>query len=268
MLDLAGLAAAGLIDGLGGAFAAPVLNPFMAAGPAAWAAVREALGALRGDPRADAHRHPLGDVALHLPFAVADYADFYASEHHATNLGRILRPGDEPLLPNWRRLPVGYHGRAGTVVVSGTDVVRPCGQYLRGGRRARVRPEPPARHRARARLRRRGPERARGARAGRAGARARLRRRAAQRLERARPAGLGVPAARAVPRQVVRHVGLRVGDAAGRAAPRGTGRRRSRRRCPTWRRRRGRSTSRSRSSSTASGSPRPTRASSTGARRR
>ncbi len=130
VLDLAGLAAAGLIDGLGGAFAAPELNPFMAAGPAAWAAVREALGALRGDPRADAQRHRLGDVALHLPFAVADYADFYASEHHAANLGRILRPGEEPLLPNWRRLPVGYHGRAGTVIVSGTDVVRPCGQYL------------------------------------------------------------------------------------------------------------------------------------------
>jgi len=130
VLDLAGLADAGLIDPAGGAFAAPVLNPFMAAGPAAWAAARDALGALRGDPRADAHRHPLGDVALHLPFAVADFADFYASEHHATNLGRILRPGDEPLLPNWRRLPVGYHGRAGTVVLSGTDVVRPCGQYL------------------------------------------------------------------------------------------------------------------------------------------
>ena len=79
VLDLAGLAAAGLIDGLGGAFAAPVLNPFMALGPAAWAATRDALGAVRGDPRADAHRHRLDGVALHLPFAVADFADFYAS---------------------------------------------------------------------------------------------------------------------------------------------------------------------------------------------
>jgi fumarylacetoacetase len=130
VLDLAALAAAGLIDGLDGAFTAPVLNPFMALGPAAWAATRDALDALRGDPRADAHRHDLDGVALRMPFAVADFADFYASEHHAANLGRILRPGDEPLLPNWRRLPVGYHGRAGTVVVSGTDVVRPCGQYL------------------------------------------------------------------------------------------------------------------------------------------
>jgi fumarylacetoacetase len=79
------------------------------------------------------HLHPLDAVRLQLPFAVADYADFYASLDHATNLGRILRPGDEPLLPNWRHLPVGYHGRAGTVVVSGTDVVRPCGQYLAEG---------------------------------------------------------------------------------------------------------------------------------------
>jgi fumarylacetoacetase len=65
---------------------------------------------------------------MQLPFRVADYVDFYASEHHATNLGRILRPGQEPLLPNWKHLPVGYHGRAGTVVVSGCEILRPCGQ--------------------------------------------------------------------------------------------------------------------------------------------
>jgi fumarylacetoacetase len=59
---------------------------------------------------------------------VADYVDFYASEHHATNVGRILRPGTEPLTPNWKHLPIGYHGRSGTVVPSGTPVVRPCGQ--------------------------------------------------------------------------------------------------------------------------------------------
>ena len=62
-----------------------------------------------------------------LPIAVGDYVDFYSSIHHATNLGRILRPGTEPLLPNWRQLPVGYHGRSGTVVVSGTDIARPEG---------------------------------------------------------------------------------------------------------------------------------------------
>jgi fumarylacetoacetase len=76
---------------------------------------------------------PIGEVPLeecdwHLPFAVADYVDFYSSLEHATNLGRILRPGTEPLTPNWRWLPIGYHGRAGTVVVSGTDIRRPHGQ--------------------------------------------------------------------------------------------------------------------------------------------
>jgi fumarylacetoacetase len=71
---------------------------------------------------------PLRDVEVHMPFAVADYVDFYSSEEHATNLGKILRPGQEPLLPNWRHLPIGYHGRAGTVVVSGTEIRRPHGQ--------------------------------------------------------------------------------------------------------------------------------------------
>jgi fumarylacetoacetase len=65
---------------------------------------------------------------LHLPIEVADYVDFYASLDHATNVGKILRPGTNPLTPNWRHLPIGYHGRAGTVVVSGTPVTRPSGQ--------------------------------------------------------------------------------------------------------------------------------------------
>jgi fumarylacetoacetase len=71
---------------------------------------------------------PVGEVVLRLPFTVADYVDFYASEFHAANLGRIFRPGSEPLTPNWKHLPIGYHGRSGTVVVSGTPVVRPAGQ--------------------------------------------------------------------------------------------------------------------------------------------
>jgi fumarylacetoacetase len=70
----------------------------------------------------------LDDVQPVLPFTVADYVDFYSSLEHATNLGRMFRPDSEPLLPNWRHLPVGYHGRAGTVVVSGTPVRRPQGQ--------------------------------------------------------------------------------------------------------------------------------------------
>ncbi len=69
-----------------------------------------------------------GDAELLLPFEVADFVDFYASEHHASNVGRMFRPDDPPLLPNWKHLPVGYHGRSGTVTVSGTDITRPSGQ--------------------------------------------------------------------------------------------------------------------------------------------
>jgi fumarylacetoacetase len=112
--------------------AEPDLNAFLALGRAGWSEVRAWLTESFVDERRRAAVEPqlvpLAEVALHLPFRVADYVDFYASEQHATNLGRILRPGQEPLLPNWRHLPVGYHGRAGTVVVSGTEIVRPCGQ--------------------------------------------------------------------------------------------------------------------------------------------
>jgi fumarylacetoacetase len=109
-------------------FAAPSLNAFMAQGRSRWTQVRERLTDLLTGDVPDTALHPLGDVRMHLPFEVADYVDFYASEHHASNLGRLFRPDSEPLMPNWKHLPVGYHGRAGTVVVSGTDVVRPCGQ--------------------------------------------------------------------------------------------------------------------------------------------
>src|SRR3954453_9336226 len=104
----------------------PSLNHFMALGPGVWAEARAEiieLAAADGLPAT-----PLADARLVLPFAVGDYVDFYASLEHASNVGRIFRPDQEPLLPNWRHLPVGYHGRAGTVVVSGTPVVRPCGQ--------------------------------------------------------------------------------------------------------------------------------------------
>lgn len=114
-------------------FAAPTLNPFLQQGPARWRQVREGIVELARGGVADAVLHPLGAIALHLPFEVADYVDFYASEHHATNLGRLFRPESEPLMPNWKHLPVGYHGRAGTVVVSGTDVIRPSGQWMSPG---------------------------------------------------------------------------------------------------------------------------------------
>jgi fumarylacetoacetase len=109
---------------LGDVFAQPTLNALMAEGPTAW---RDAIAAAR------AHDGPrVVDPQMRLPFDVADYVDFYASLEHASNLGRMFRPDQEPLLPNWRRLPVGYHGRAGTVAVSGADVIRPRGQ-LRAG---------------------------------------------------------------------------------------------------------------------------------------
>jgi fumarylacetoacetase len=104
----------------------PTLNDFMALGPAAWADTRaEIIGLVEASALPTT---PLGDADLHLPVAVGDYVDFYASLDHASNVGRIFRPDQEPLLPNWRHLPVGYHGRAGTIVVSGTPIVRPCGQ--------------------------------------------------------------------------------------------------------------------------------------------
>jgi fumarylacetoacetase len=103
---------------------APSLDPLLAAGPRAWAEVRAAVVSwLAAGPELTA----LADLELRLPFTVADYVDFYASEHHATNVGRILRPGRPPLQPNWHHQPIGYHGRAGTVVVSGTPVIRPSG---------------------------------------------------------------------------------------------------------------------------------------------
>ena len=131
VLDLAPLAAEDTLE-LSAHLAEPSLNPLMATGPAAWALLREWVVDVATSPgRADqamAHLHPLDDVRLHLPFEVADYVDFYSSEHHATNVGRMFRPDGDALLPNWKHLPVGYHGRAGTVVASDTPVVRPCGQ--------------------------------------------------------------------------------------------------------------------------------------------
>ncbi|MFF3764474.1 fumarylacetoacetase [Streptomyces sp. NPDC001922] len=106
----------------------PTLNALMAAGRPTWRAVRAGIRTWLGYPAIEPFLHPLSDVTLHLPFEVADYIDFYASEHHATNVGRMFRPDSEPLTPNWKHLPIGYHGRAGTVVVSGTPVRRPNGQ--------------------------------------------------------------------------------------------------------------------------------------------
>ena len=131
VIDVAKLVTDGLLDPVAD-FSAPALNPFMAAGPAAWRATRarlvELLTSDEEQPRVERALVAAGDVRLHLPFAVADYVDFYSSRAHAENLGRLFRPGSDPLTPNWLHLPIGYHGRAGTVVVSGTPIVRPSGQ--------------------------------------------------------------------------------------------------------------------------------------------
>jgi fumarylacetoacetase len=139
VLDLRAAAAAGLFadldEALIDAVASPDLGPLLAAGRSAWLAARARIGELlvSGAPESDAVAALLvsvEDVELGLPFPVADFVDFYSSEHHASNIGRMFRPDAEPLLPNWKHLPVGYHGRAGTVVVSDTPVTRPSGQRL------------------------------------------------------------------------------------------------------------------------------------------
>ncbi|MFD6352475.1 fumarylacetoacetase [Nocardia tengchongensis] len=109
-------------------FAQPTLNAFMTQGPRCWREIRERVRDVAEAELPAGAVYPLRAVRLDLPIQVGDYVDFYASLDHATALGRMLRPDGEPLLPNWRHLPVGYHGRAGTVVVSGTDVIRPYGQ--------------------------------------------------------------------------------------------------------------------------------------------
>lgn len=115
-------------------FAAPGLNGFMSQGRKRWDAVRARMVEALADGLPHRGAYPLADVALHLPFEVADYVDFYASEQHASNLGRLFRPENpDPLMPNWRHLPVSYTGRAASIVVSGTDVVRPRGQRLPAG---------------------------------------------------------------------------------------------------------------------------------------
>jgi fumarylacetoacetase len=138
VLDLAALARDGLLDEDPALFAQPSLNAFMAAGRPAWARVREALQSLTAGPDAELAAVPLDEVELLLAVAVRDYVDFYSSLHHASNVGRIFRPDGDPLPPNWRHLPAGYHGRAGTVVVSGTPIRRPLGQRREPGDEAPV----------------------------------------------------------------------------------------------------------------------------------
>jgi fumarylacetoacetase len=138
ILDLHGSAQAGLFDGICAPelLQAPRLNPLLDAGRPVWRALRERLSLLLrdgGDPAlrdANVERlfHRQDAVAMRVPMEIGDYVDFYSSLEHATNLGRLFRPNAEPLLPNWRWLPVGYHGRSGTIVVDATPIRRPRGQ--------------------------------------------------------------------------------------------------------------------------------------------
>jgi fumarylacetoacetase len=120
-----------------GVFAAPTLNPFMALGPKVWSATRARISELlrhdHPELRDNGHLRqralvPIAKAKLHLPIAVAGYTDFYSSREHATNVGVMFRGKDNALQPNWLHMPIGYNGRASTVVVSGTRVRRPHGQ--------------------------------------------------------------------------------------------------------------------------------------------
>lgn len=148
VIDLAAAHAAGVLDGLGAqALAActePTLNHFFAAGPAAWRALRHGLFDLlltgASGPKVDALRAclvPQGEVQYAVPARIANYTDFYTSIHHARNVGRVIRP-DDPLTPNFQWLPIAYHGRASSVVISGTAFHRPHGQAMPPGAQAPV----------------------------------------------------------------------------------------------------------------------------------
>ncbi|WP_236545124.1 fumarylacetoacetase [Tropicimonas marinistellae] len=139
VLDLPAAVDAGLlqIGDAAGALRASTLNAFMAEGPASWSVLRLALSHLLSSGNAllrddDALRarvlHPMESVTLHLPFDIAEYTDFYASRHHAFNVGSMFRGPENALPPNWLHIPIGYNGRASSVVVSGTPVRRPWGQ--------------------------------------------------------------------------------------------------------------------------------------------
>ncbi len=141
ILDLYALAQAGLADGIcdRDILTAPRINPLLAQGRSVWKKLRlhvAALlrdddrgdGALRTRPDRDRFFVPMRGARMVVPMDIGDYVDFYSSLHHATNLGKLFRPKDEPLLPNWRHMPIAYHGRASTIVIDTTPVIRPRGQ--------------------------------------------------------------------------------------------------------------------------------------------
>jgi len=140
ILDLAACSAAGLLAGANDAVVLacqePALNGLMALGPAAASALRRILHATlaQGSTRQSdltPKLLPISEAELFVPAHIGGYTDFYASIHHATNVGRLFRP-ENPLLPNYKHVPIAYHGRASSIVISGTKVVRPSGQQRSG----------------------------------------------------------------------------------------------------------------------------------------
>ncbi len=137
VLDLSALEADGLIAS--NYFSQPNLNLFMGAGKEIWSSVRKQIQALLDEGNSSLKDnselrervfYKQSVVSMHLPAQIGDYTDFYSSRQHATNVGTMFRDPNNALLPNWLHLPVGYHGRASSVVISGTPVKRPNGQTL------------------------------------------------------------------------------------------------------------------------------------------
>lgn len=139
ILDLEVVGLLGYFDGLEidpTVFAQPALNDFIALGKPTHQAIQQRLNKLLGDEAKalDSVQKQVfiheSRAIMHLPVRIGDYTDFYAGIHHAENVGRLFRPGGDPLLPNYRHMPVAYHGRASSIVVSGTPIRRPNGQFL------------------------------------------------------------------------------------------------------------------------------------------
>ncbi len=142
ILDLRELARAGYLEDMGiplGVFRKELLNDFIALGKPAWTKVRKRLIELLSEGNEEMRTHagqllvPLSEATMKMPIHIGDYTDFYSSKEHATNVGSMFRDPDNALLPNWKQLPVGYHGRASSIVLSGTPVRRPAGQTLPTG---------------------------------------------------------------------------------------------------------------------------------------
>lgn len=137
IVDATGLEAAGLLRASPDVdvLAAPAWNEFMALGKASWSTYRAALTEMLSESAdattqeaVSAHSVAMAEATLHMPFRVTEFTDFYASRHHATNVGTMFRGPENALPPNWLHIPIGYNGRASSVALSGTDVIRPHGQ--------------------------------------------------------------------------------------------------------------------------------------------